>query len=442
MAPGNGPVSGFCCRALPDCRGFVSRRLTKMGSFRQGVTSCRGFVSAATFASFGEPPRHYRLQWVRFAQAHENGFVSSRRYILPWVRFGYDFRFVRGTAEALQIAVGSFRAGISNWVRFVKALHLAVGSFRQRNSVRSGKPRGVTDCHWVPFVGTYFANAAPGHEARRIRPVISCRFDGNNPGWLGLRYSEAPVRWPRLFRGVEDSAPATRTRSRRRSREGIPGLILSLVGLPGNVPQTILSSQHCRAIHPSRVRTRHSLFNLPRPPFGPWIEVDPEPGCVAGNSFGLAERLAGAERIAGKRRKGGHSTFSERKRGTFYFFRHRKKRGTFYFFVTLGDSGKQGKEKVECPLFPFPAFFTFVTTPGVEPTNNLAEQAIRFVVIDRHITQGTRSETGRRWSERIWTTIATCAGQGRSVYGYMKECVGNWFEGQPSPSLLPSATSA
>ena len=32
--------------------------------------------------------------------------------------------------------------------------------------------------------------------------------------------------------------------------------------------------------------------------------------------------------------------------------------------------------------------------------------------------------------------------QGQSLHGYMKECVGNWFEGQPSPSLLPSATSA
>ena len=40
------------------------------------------------------------------------------------------------------------------------------------------------------------------------------------------------------------------------------------------------------------------------------------------------------------------------------------------------------------------AYFTFITTPGVEPTNNLAEQAIRFVVIDRHITQGTRSPAG------------------------------------------------
>lgn len=88
------------------------------------------------------------------------------------------------------------------------------------------------------------------------------------------------------------------------------------------------------------------------------------------------------------------------------------------------------------------AFFTFITTPGVDPTNNRAEQAIRFVVIDRHITQGTRSETGRRWSERIWTTIATCAGQGRSVFGYLKASVENWFNGLPSPSLLPSETPA
>jgi transposase len=88
------------------------------------------------------------------------------------------------------------------------------------------------------------------------------------------------------------------------------------------------------------------------------------------------------------------------------------------------------------------AYFTFMTTPGMEPTNNLAEQAIRFVVIDRLITQGTRSETGRKWSERIWTAIATCAQQGRSSYQYLKEAVVNWFNGAPWPSLLPTATPA
>lgn len=85
------------------------------------------------------------------------------------------------------------------------------------------------------------------------------------------------------------------------------------------------------------------------------------------------------------------------------------------------------------------AYFTFITTPGVEPTNNLAEQAIRFVVIDRHITQGTRREGGRRWSERIWTVIATCVQQGKSVYQFLRAAIGNWLANKPAPTLLPSA---
>jgi transposase len=85
------------------------------------------------------------------------------------------------------------------------------------------------------------------------------------------------------------------------------------------------------------------------------------------------------------------------------------------------------------------AYFTFVTTPGVEPTNNLAEQAIRFVVIDRHITQGTRSEDGNRWCERIWTVIATCTMQGKSVFHFLREAVDAWFDDKPAPSLVPTA---
>jgi transposase len=82
------------------------------------------------------------------------------------------------------------------------------------------------------------------------------------------------------------------------------------------------------------------------------------------------------------------------------------------------------------------AYFEFVTTPGVEPTNNLAEQAIRFVVLDRHVTQGTRSEAGRRWCERIWTVIATCSQQGRSVFEYLYAAVAAYYEKTPAPSLL------
>jgi transposase len=82
-------------------------------------------------------------------------------------------------------------------------------------------------------------------------------------------------------------------------------------------------------------------------------------------------------------------------------------------------------------------YFTFVTTPGVQPTNNLAEQAIRFVVIDRHITQGTRSEGGQRWCERIWSVIATCTQQGRSVFDYLHAAVQAYFGDGVAPSLLP-----
>lgn len=82
------------------------------------------------------------------------------------------------------------------------------------------------------------------------------------------------------------------------------------------------------------------------------------------------------------------------------------------------------------------AYFRFITTPGVEPTNNIAEQAIRFVVMDRHITQGTRSESGRKWSERIWTVLATCAQQDVSPFTYLLNVVSAYFQGKPVPSLL------
>jgi transposase len=81
-------------------------------------------------------------------------------------------------------------------------------------------------------------------------------------------------------------------------------------------------------------------------------------------------------------------------------------------------------------------YFRFVTTPGIEPTNNVVEQAIRFVVIDRHITQGTRSQTGQRWCERIWTVLASCAQSGRSVWTYLQAAVEAAWQGEAAPSLL------
>ncbi len=85
-------------------------------------------------------------------------------------------------------------------------------------------------------------------------------------------------------------------------------------------------------------------------------------------------------------------------------------------------------------------YFEFITTPAIDPTNNVAEQAIRFIVIDRHVTQGTRSLNGRKSSERIWTVIATCALQGRSAFNFILQAVNAYFNNDPAPSLMPDTS--
>jgi transposase len=86
------------------------------------------------------------------------------------------------------------------------------------------------------------------------------------------------------------------------------------------------------------------------------------------------------------------------------------------------------------------SYFRFITTPGIEPTNNLAEQAVRFVVIDRRITQGTRSPVGRQWCQRIWTVIATCAQQGRNVFQFLNQSLHAYFHNESPPILLPNTS--
>ena len=81
-------------------------------------------------------------------------------------------------------------------------------------------------------------------------------------------------------------------------------------------------------------------------------------------------------------------------------------------------------------------YFRFITHPEIQPTNNSAEQAMRFVVMDRRMTQGTRSQRGREFCERLWTVIATCWLQKRSAYEAIHAAIRTRFNGRPVPSLL------
>jgi hypothetical protein len=55
----------------------------------------------------------------------------------------------------------------------------------------------------------------------------------------------------------------------------------------------------------------------------------------------------------------------------------------------------------------FEYWFTFIINPGVEPTNNRAERALRPNVVLRKILGTLRNEKGTSIHERIMTTLAT-----------------------------------
>lgn len=81
------------------------------------------------------------------------------------------------------------------------------------------------------------------------------------------------------------------------------------------------------------------------------------------------------------------------------------------------------------------AYFQFITNPQIDSTNNVAERAMRFIVIDRHVTQGTRSEVGRRICERLWTVMATCSVQKISPFVWICRAISAYFKDEPVPSL-------
>jgi transposase len=83
--------------------------------------------------------------------------------------------------------------------------------------------------------------------------------------------------------------------------------------------------------------------------------------------------------------------------------------------------------------------WTFVRCPGVEPTNNAGERALRHAVIWRKLSFGTQSAQGSRFVETMLTVIETCRQQHRNAFAYLTATVEAHLAGQPAPSLLPGA---
>jgi transposase len=76
------------------------------------------------------------------------------------------------------------------------------------------------------------------------------------------------------------------------------------------------------------------------------------------------------------------------------------------------------------------SLWTFVVEDGVEPTNNRAERALRFAVLWRKMMQGTYTEKGDRWVERILSLRETCRLRGIPTFPVLVEAVTSSFNGQ------------
>src|SRR5678816_4361829 len=69
------------------------------------------------------------------------------------------------------------------------------------------------------------------------------------------------------------------------------------------------------------------------------------------------------------------------------------------------------------------SLWRFATTPGLEPTNNLAEQILRGAVIWRKKCFGNASEAGLRYVERVLSVIQTLRRRGHDVLEYLTQAV-------------------
>jgi transposase len=85
----------------------------------------------------------------------------------------------------------------------------------------------------------------------------------------------------------------------------------------------------------------------------------------------------------------------------------------------------------------WPALWTFVTVPGVEPTNNAAERAIRPAVLWRRGSFGSQSAAGAAFVARMLSVAATCQQRQRPLLAYLTAVCTAAQCGHPIPSLLP-----
>jgi len=82
------------------------------------------------------------------------------------------------------------------------------------------------------------------------------------------------------------------------------------------------------------------------------------------------------------------------------------------------------------------ALWTFVHEPDVEPTNNHAERELRPFVRWRKTSQGSQSERGERFAERMMTVVHSLRKQKRHVLSFLTDACTAMLHNRPAPQLV------
>jgi transposase len=96
---------------------------------------------------------------------------------------------------------------------------------------------------------------------------------------------------------------------------------------------------------------------------------------------------------------------------------------------------RQGRRFARNVLKIWPALWTFADHPGVQPTNNHAERALRSAVIYRKLSLGSQSEQGERRIARLLSAHTTCRLQHRSFHAYLIDLLRAHARSEPAPLL-------
>jgi transposase len=90
------------------------------------------------------------------------------------------------------------------------------------------------------------------------------------------------------------------------------------------------------------------------------------------------------------------------------------------------DAGKLARQI----LREWDSLWVFLEVADVEPTNNRGERSLRFGVLWRKRSQGTRSDKGDRWVERILSLRQTARIHGISSFGLLTQAMEAYFKKQ------------